>query len=225
MACGPGNAGKPDQGALLAHRSDEEACRDRRPGNVPGRRAAKGGQLDHGDVPEGGRGLPEGRLPIRNRSRRDHRQRRYRRRDLPVVRRRTRQRQGRYHRQDRCGSPGARILQEADRRPAAGRAVLGRCLEQQMADLGPRGADPESAERLGGRQARRAAGRRTMLDARLPVRSKGPFCALPALFLGPLDFSKNKERPRACSFICHSRHRSRSSSRRAAGTICRPMRR
>ncbi len=107
-------------------------------------------------------------------------------RDLPVIRRRAGQRQGRYHRQDRRGQTGTRILQEADRRAAHRRTVLGRCLQQQMADLGPRGDDPQSAECLGGRQARRTASRRTVLDARLPIRSEGTFCALPAVLLGRL---------------------------------------
>ena len=80
---------QPDQGALLAHRPDEEARRHRRAGDVSGRRRAEGRQLDTGHLPEGGRGLPQGRRPVRHRSRRDHRQRRYRRRDLPVVRRRS----------------------------------------------------------------------------------------------------------------------------------------
>ena len=80
---------QPDQGPLLAHRPDEEARRHRRAGNVSGGRAAQGRQLDAGHLPEGGRSLPQGRRPVRHRSRRDHRQRRYRRRDLPVVRRRS----------------------------------------------------------------------------------------------------------------------------------------
>ncbi len=51
-----------------------------------------------------------------------------------------------------------------------------------------RGAtDPESAERLGRRQARRASGRRAMLDPRLPRRAEGPLRAVPALFLGSLE--------------------------------------
>ena len=70
---------QPDQGALLAYRPDEEACRHRRPGNVSGRRGAEGRQLDHGHVPESRRGLPQGRRSLRHRPRRDQRQRRYRR--------------------------------------------------------------------------------------------------------------------------------------------------
>ena len=80
---------QPDQGPVLAHRPDEEARRHRRAGDVSGRRAAQGRQLDTGHVPQGGRSLPQGRRPVRHRSRRDHRQRRYRRRDLPLLRRRS----------------------------------------------------------------------------------------------------------------------------------------
>ena len=51
--------------------------------------APKADNWTTGHVPEGGRGLPQGRRPVRHRSRRDHRLRRYRRRDLPGVRRRS----------------------------------------------------------------------------------------------------------------------------------------
>ena len=71
--------------------------------------------------------------------------------------------------------------------PAARRAGLGRRLEQQVAGLGPGRADHESAERLGGRQARRAEGRRAVLDARLPGRPEGPLRAVPAVLLGHLE--------------------------------------
>ena len=80
---------QPDQGALLAHRPDEEIRQHRRAGNVSGRQPAQSRQLDHGHLPEGGRGLPQGRLSLRHRTRRDQRHRRHRRRDLPVVRRRS----------------------------------------------------------------------------------------------------------------------------------------
>ena len=62
---------QPDQGALLPHRPDEEIRQHRRAGNVSGRQPAQSGQLDHGYLPEGGRSLPQGRLPVRHRSRRD----------------------------------------------------------------------------------------------------------------------------------------------------------
>src|SRR3954471_6133156 len=49
------------------------------------------------------------------------------------------------------------------------------------AGAGPRRDDHESAERGGGRQARCAAGRRTMLDPRLPGRAQGTVRAVPAV--------------------------------------------
>ena len=64
---------------------------------------------------------------------------------------------------------------------------LGRRLQQQMAGLRQGRDDHEPAERLGGRQARRAAGRRAMLDPRLPGRTEGPLRALPALLLEHLE--------------------------------------
>ena len=45
----------------------------------------------------------------------------------------------------------------------------------------------EPAERLGGRQARRAADCRAIVDARFPDRSEGPLCAVRALLLGHLE--------------------------------------
>ena len=56
-----GDHRQPDQGAVLAHRSAQAARRHRHPGDVSGRVGAEGGQLDHRHLPEGGRGLPQGR--------------------------------------------------------------------------------------------------------------------------------------------------------------------
>ena len=61
--------------------------------------------------------------------------------------------EGQPHGQDRRGAPGTRILQEADRLPAAGRRGLGRCVQQQMAGVRQGRHDHESAQRLGGREA------------------------------------------------------------------------
>ena len=83
---------------------------------------------------QGGRGVPQGRQSVRHRSRPDRRQRRHRRRDLPVVRRPPGRRQGQHHGQDRFGAPGARVLQEARAIPAAGCAGLGQRVEQQVPD-------------------------------------------------------------------------------------------
>ena len=144
---------QPDQGPLLAYRSDEEIRQYRRAGDVSGRQPAESGQLEHRHLPEGGGGLPQGWFPVRHRARRNLRQCRHRGRLLPGVRRRTGRCQGQPHGQDRCGAPGSRVLQEADRLPAAGRGGVGRCLQQQMAGLRQGRHDHESAQRLGGRQA------------------------------------------------------------------------
>ncbi len=93
-------------------------------------------------------------------------------------------------RQERSGPPGARLLQEADGVPAARRSVVGRRLQQQVAGVGPGRDDHEPAERLGGRQARRAEGRGAVLDARLPVRTQGPLRAVPAVLLGHLELQQ-----------------------------------
>ena len=188
-----GDGRQPDQGAVLAHRPDEAACRHRRAGDVSGRRAAEGRRT--------GRSIPSSRRPrpatrrgssVRHRARHDHRHGRHRRRDLPRLRRRAGRREGQHHGQVRRRPPGARVLQEACRRAAAGRAGLGRRLEQQVAGLRPGRADHEPAERLGGRQARRAAGRRAVLDARLPGRPEGRFAPFLPYFWGIWNFRKNK---------------------------------
>ena len=63
-------------------------------------------------------------------------------------------------------------------------------------------ADHEPAERLGGRQARRAAGRRAVLDARHAVGAERPLRAVPALLLGHLELlARTSRRPRACCGI------------------------
>ena len=140
-----------------------------------------------------------------------------------VVRRRAGRRQGQHHGQVRRGAPGARILRQGSRssfrrmrrpgttpRTTSGWSRAGR-------------ADHEPAERLGGRQARRAAGRRAVLDARHAVGPEGPLRAVPAVLLGHLELrARTSRRRRACWCICRSRRRSRSWWRRAAATTCRP---
>ena len=126
MARRPRLRRQPDQGPLLAHRSDEEARRHRRAGDVSGRRRAEGRRLDHGYIPEGGRGLPQGRRSLRHRSRRDQRLRRHRRRVLP--RRSAREvvdAKGNVVVKNDNVRQVARILQEADGVPAAGRRRRG----------------------------------------------------------------------------------------------------
>ena len=77
--------------------------------------------------------------------------------------------------------------------PAARRAGLGRRLQQQVAGLRQGRADHEPAERLGGRQARRAAGRRAAAG-RTACRPgpKGRFAPFLPYFWGIWNFSKNK---------------------------------
>ena len=136
-----------------------------------------------------------------------------------------RRRQGQRHREDRQRAAGARILQEADGVPAAGCAGVGRRLQQQMAGLGQGRADHESAERLGGRQARRAAGRRAVLDARLPGRSEGTVCAVPALLLEHLEVLQEQgggQEPAGAS-VATGRDRE-DGQRPAAATTCRRSR-
>ena len=153
----------------------------------------------------------KGGVPVRHRARRDHRQRRYRRRDLPVVRRRS-------WSTPRATSP-SRPTRCARRSNYYKKLIaflppdvggLGRRLQQQVAGLRQGRADHEPAERLGGRQARRAAGRRAVLDARLPGRTEGPLRAVPALLLGHLELLQEQgsgQEPARC--ICRSRRRSR----------------
>ena len=56
----------------------------------PAGAGAEGRRLDLGHLPEGRRGLPQGRRAVRHRSRRNQRLRRYGGRVLPRLRRRTR---------------------------------------------------------------------------------------------------------------------------------------
>ena len=114
-------------------------------------------------------------------------------RDLPVLRRQAGRRQGQHHGQDRRGAPGARLLQEARAVPAAGRAGLGRRLQQQVAGLRQGRADHEPAERLGGRQARCAADRRAAAGrTACPSGPKGRYAPFLPYFWGIWNFSKNK---------------------------------
>ena len=66
----------------------------------PAGAGAEGRCLDHGCVPESGRGLPQGRRSLRHRSRRNQRLRRHRRRVLPRLRRRGRRCQGQRRREE-----------------------------------------------------------------------------------------------------------------------------
>ena len=200
LARGAGDDRQPDQGAVLAHRPDEAACRHRRAGDVSGRRAAEGGQLDLGHLPQGRRSLPQGRRSVRHRPRR----RRPTRSTRPAR---------------SSTSFGAELVDAKGNitvKTDAVRQALEYCVKlakfyppdapawddasnNKWLVSGQGRADHESAERLGGRQARRAAGRRAVLDARLPVRPEGPLRAVPAVFLGDLELlARTSRRPRAC---------------------------
>ena len=192
LARGAGHRRQPDQGAVLAHRSDEEARRHRRGGDVSRRRPAEGRGLDARRHAQGRGSLPEGRASLRHRARHDRGQRRHVGRDLPVLRRQPGRCQGQHHGQDRRRAPGARLLQEARAVPAAGRAGLGQRLQQQVADRRQGRADHEPAERVGGRQARCAADRRAALDPRHAVRSEGTLRTVPALLLGHLELQQEQ---------------------------------
>ena len=188
-----GDDRQPDQGAVLAHRLHEAVCRHRHPGDVSGRRAAQGRQLDARHLPQGGRSLPQGRPSVRHRSRHDVGQRRHDRRDLPLLRRRAGQRQGRDRRQERPGPPGARLLQEADGLPAARRGGVGRRFEQQVPGVGPGLDDHEpavSAWAVAKRDAPKVA--EQCWTHGFPAGPKGRFAPFLPFFWGTWNFSKNQ---------------------------------
>ena len=167
---------------------------------------AEGRQLEPRHLPEGCRSLPQGRQSVRRRSRHDVGLGRHRRRVLP-----------------RASAP---MLVDAKGNITVKTDAVRQALEyckKLVAFMPPdapawddasnnkwlvsgRGVDDhEPAERLGGRQARRAAGRRAVLDARLPVRAEGPLRAVPAVLLGHLELQQEQvggEEPAAC--ICRS---------------------
>ena len=139
------------------------------------------------------------------------------------VRRRAGRRQGQHHRQVRPGAPGARLLRPARSLLPAGRARMGRRLQQQMPGLRQGLADPEPAERLGGGQARRAADRRAAVDARHAGRTEGPLRAVASRISGASGtFGKNKSA--AKSLLMHlsqpERHRE-DGGREPAASTCR----
>ena len=114
------------------------------------------------------------------------------RRCLPLVRRHARRRQREDHGQERRGAPGARLLQAAGPVLPARLAVLGRCLQQQVAGVGQGRLDHEPAERLGGGQARRAQDRRATVDARHAGRAQGTLRALHPQLLGDLELQQEQ---------------------------------
>ena len=188
----PRDRRRPDQRALLEDRPAQATCRHRHQGDVPGRLGTEGRRLDHGHLPEGRRGLPQGWCALRDRFRHDLRLGRHLRQLLPRFRRQPGRCQGQHRCQLRPDQAGARIPEEADCLPAAGCAGLGRCVEQQVAGLGQGRDDHEPAQRLGGGQARRAADCRATVDPRLPGRSQGQVRAFPAVLLGHLELRQEQ---------------------------------
>ena len=160
----------------------------------------------------------KGGVPVRHRARRDHRQRRHRRRVLPGVRRAARQRQGRHLVKTDEVRQALDYYKKLMAFLPPDVAGLGRRLQQQVAGVGPGRADHEPAQRLGGRQARRAAGRRAALDARLPGRARRAASRRSCRTSGASGTSpRTSRRPRACWSICRSRRRSRRWSTASGG--------
>ena len=159
----------------------------------PAGSAPKADGLDARCHAQGRRGLPQGRPSVRHRPRHDRGQS-----STPPARSSSRSAptlvdaKGNITVKSDAGAPGARILREARAVPAARRAGLGQRLQQQVPDLRQGRADHEPAERLGGRQARRAAGRRAMLDPRHAVGPEGPLRAVPAVLLGHLELRQEQ---------------------------------
>ena len=190
----------------------------------PAGSAPQGRQLDRGHLPEGGRSLPKGRLPVRHRPRADVGLGRYGRRVLPVAS------------APSWSNAKGNLTVKTD----AVRQALDYCTRvakfyppdapswddasnNKWLVSGQRRADHEPAERLGGGQARCAAGRRAVLDARLPGRTQGPRRAVPALLLGHLELRQEQvggQEPARAHVAAGAR--SRSWLPRAAATTCRP---
>ena len=147
------------EAARRHRRAGDVSRRARRPRPTPGRfdTFLKAAEACH-----------KGGHPFGIGARHDGRQCRHRGRDLPRLRRHAGRRQGQHHGQERCGAPGARLLQAADGVPAVRCAVVGRRLEQQVPGLGPGRADHEpavSAWAVAKRDAPKVA--EQLLDARL----------------------------------------------------------
>ena len=201
LAGGARHRRQPDQGAVLAHRSHEAAraastCRP----CIPPAVAPKADAWTLRHLHEGCRGLPQGRrsrsasVSARPRTRSTPQARFFQSFGAVLV-------DAKGNVTVKIGSPCARRSSTASARPvlSAGRAGLGRCLQQQVARLGQGRADHEPAERLGGRQARCAAGRRAMLDARhsRPGRRAASHRSCPTSGASGTS-ARTSRRPRAC---------------------------
>ena len=215
--------------ALRPHRPDEAACRARRHQDVPGRRAARQGAADKwtwdffSQAAEKCHkaGYPFG-MPISTVQRRGAMGRR----DVQRPRRAAGRRQGRHHRQKRrdagrCSNGSRRLVPFFPEE----RLCLGRRLEQQGADLGPERADLQRALGLGGGQARRAEGRRAIVDLPAAEGSEGPARLRPLPLLGDLELLAEQgggEKPAAASV--EQRLGREAGRRRARASTSRPSR-
>ena len=216
---GAGLRRQPDQGPVLAHRSDEEARRHRRAGDVSGGRAAQGRHLDARRHAQGGRGLPQGRPSVRHRARR-----RPRTTSTPPARSSSRSAP---HLVDAKGN--ITVKTDAVRQALEYYKKLAQWLppdapawdnasNNKYLIVRQGRADHEPAERLGGRQARRAEGRRAAVDARHAVRARRAATRRSCRTSGASGTSaRTSRRPRACCCICRSRPRSRRWWWRAGG--------
>ena len=114
--------------------------------------------LDVGCASEGGRGLSEGGHAVRTRAVERRRLRRFLRRAVRRLWRRPGRCQGQRHRALGRSAAGAGIWPATGEVPAARRAELRQRFEQPCADLRAERADLQPALRLGGGEARPAAG-------------------------------------------------------------------
>ena len=191
----------------------------------PGRQAAQRRKLDLGRLPGGRRKVPEGRLCLRPAARLHHRHQPVGRRLVPGLWRGSHGCQGQRHGEVGRRPPGARVRQEARRVLSAGRAVVGRCVEQQVAALRQGGADLQPAERLGRRpsatrpRSRRSAGRTASRRGRraASIRSCRVSTASGAS-------RRTSRRPRACSSFSRSVRMPSGRSRQARATTSRRTR-
>ena len=220
-----GDARQQRQGAVLAHRPHEKACRHRRAGHVSGRRPAQSGGLDVRRLSRGCPGVPQGRLPVWDRAWHDDRFRSTApaRSSMPSAlswstpRARSRSRPTRCARRSTI-TPGWLASSPPDA-PAWDDASNNKFLIAGKGSL-----NPEPTERLGGGQARCAPGRRTVVDPRHAGRAKRPLHALHPLFLGHLVVRQEQiggQEPADVS--SRSRRRSRRWWRPAKASISRHL--
>ncbi len=121
---------------------------------------------------------------------------------------------GDYHRQVGQGSPGARILQEAGAVAAPRCSGLGQRRQQQVSDLRQGLADHEPAERLGGRQTRRAASCGAVWTHGMPSGPVGRYAPFLPYFWAIWSFGKNKTAAKDLILFLSQRLRGREDGER-----------